>query len=410
MISMIYPIIVWGLGALTFMIQYACRVSPSVMIAPLRNEFAIEASEVGHLAAGFYYTYLAMQLFVGRIVDRYPAHRVLLISAAVFLFANQWFSESYSIQSAFFARMLQGAMGAFSFVVSMRLAMLWFDRQYLATLAGCTQVLGMLGVVFGNIYVDHLLIDTHWRMAIKSLSWLLLGLILLMIVLLKQNKHEKDIQGHSQYSISESLMKIMGNPQSWYNALYAGFLYLPTAAFGEFWGVDYLVSTHDSLTQHQASVAISNIFIGWALGGILIGILSDYLKKRQVIMSLSAILSFVLMLPVLYFNQMPVWLLDINLLLFGFVNTGLVLAYATAGELNGEAVSGTSVAFCNMGSILCGTLAMPLVGMMLDLLWSGAMHNGVRFYAAEDYLLAFSWMPVAFIIAFLLSRFVEDQS
>jgi predicted MFS family arabinose efflux permease len=201
----------------------------------------------------------------------------------------------------------------------------------------------------------------------------------------------------------------MGNPQSWYNALYAGFLYLPTAAFGEFWGVDYLVKTNVNMSQQTASLAVSCIFIGWAIGGILIGILSDYMRKRQIIMSFSALISCIMMVPVLYWHEMPVWLVELDLLLFGIMNTGLVLAYATAGELNGEAVSGTSVAFCNMGSILCGTLAMPFIGKALDLFWNGELLEGARVYDLNAYMYAFSWMPLSFLIALVLSRYIEDK-
>ncbi|UTC24259.1 MFS transporter [Candidatus Comchoanobacter bicostacola] len=394
----VFGVFMWFLGASSFLMQYICRVAVSVMHTPLMHSLSVNASELGQIAAGFYYPYLVMQLFVGRIVDRYAAHKVLIITSVLFLMGNQWFSEAHSMSSALFARGLQGIAGAFTFVVTMKLAMAWLDRRYLATFAALTQVMGMLGAALGSGLVSLLLVNYEWRGVLKLLSMATLALIVFMLIFL-QSQHEE--QPVNDVSLLAGLKKVMSNTQTWYNALYAGLIYLPTAAFGEFWGVDYLTHTNSVISEHEASIAVSMIFIGWAIGGVCTGFLSDYLGQRRQIMMTSSVLSLLFILPVLYINSLSAMGIYTCLMLYGMSNTGLVLAYAKAGEINGDDVSGVSIAFCNMWSILCGTIAMPAIGFVLDLSWKGQLDSGIRVYEVSAYTNAVALFPLALLLSFL---------
>ena len=47
-------------------------------------------------------------------------------------------------------------------------------------------------------------------------------------------------------------------------------------------GVPYLQMTRN-IDVHQAGSIISAIFIGWAIGGPIVGLLTNYLQKRKII-------------------------------------------------------------------------------------------------------------------------------
>jgi len=56
---------------------------------------------------------------------------------------------------------------------------------------------------------------------------------------------------------------------------FAGLIYAPSAAFGAFWGVPFLMQTH-GFTKMDAAFCTSMIWVGWAIGSPLIGWLSDH--------------------------------------------------------------------------------------------------------------------------------------
>lgn len=395
----IKPTLMWSFGAMAFLIQYAVRISVGGMIDPIMNEFTIGAAMAGYLGSAFYYPYIAMQLFVGRIVDRYPAHRVLIFTTIIFFFSNQLFSESFTVTEAIASRAIMGMMGAFTFVATMKLAIVWFENKFLGVLSGLTQVSGMLGVVVGNYVVDAYLIEGHWRPVIKLFSLGLCALIVLMLVFMKSKPAQSEKE---DISIYQGLKSVLRNPQSWYNALFAGLIYLPTAAFGEYWGIHYLDKTSLVLTRHDATTAVNMIFIGFAIGGISMGLYSDYIQKRRPLLLLSPIVCLFLILPVLYWHNLSAFWISTLLFLYGIFNSGLVVSYAISGEINHKNVSGVSIAFCNMLSILLGSIALPMVGKLVD----SYINLGID--EALAYEKAVFFFPASFILALLAAYFVKE--
>ena len=60
---------IWGLGATLFMIAFYQRVAPAVMTTELMESFELGAASLGTLSAYYYYSYVAMQIPTGILVD-----------------------------------------------------------------------------------------------------------------------------------------------------------------------------------------------------------------------------------------------------------------------------------------------------------------------------------------------------
>ena len=403
----IWPTIMWSFGAFSFLLQYACRIAPSTILDPLSVDFGLDATQVGMIGTYFLLPYVGMQLFVGRIVDRFPAHHVLIATTLIFFFANQFFSEATTMVEVAASRALMGAVGAFAFVVTMKLALIWFENRFLGVLAGLTQVSGMVGAIFGGQITDYLMIGSQWRPVIKALSMLMGILVLLMVIVMKDKpssaKKEEDV------GIVEGIITVWKNPQSWFNGLYAGLIYLPTAGFGEYWGQLYLTKTNTMMDSHTATVAISMIFVGWAIGGIVSGWLSDYMRKRKPLMFIAPIMCMATLLPVVYIHNLSaIWVYGL-LMLYGLFNSPLVLSYAISGEINPKRVSGVSIAFCNMSSILLGTAVMPLMGWMMDM-HATISDSGSYIYTASAYESAVILFPISLVLAFICALMIKETN
>ena len=125
-------------------------------------------------------------------------------------------------------------------------------------------------------------------------------------------------------------------------------------------------------------------------------------------MILSPLLGIVLILLVLYV-PMPLGLLYFVLFCFGMSNTGVALGYALSGVMHRREVTGMSIAFANMASVIIGSLFQPVVGKLLDDNWGGMMKEGMRFYGAHDFHTALLLLPLSLFLAFVVAFFVREH-
>ena len=63
--------LVWGLGALLYLMGFFQRVAPAVMTDELMRAFSINAAGLGSLSALYFYSYVAMQVPTGILADRW---------------------------------------------------------------------------------------------------------------------------------------------------------------------------------------------------------------------------------------------------------------------------------------------------------------------------------------------------
>jgi MFS family permease len=407
---LIQPWLIWSLGAAFFFAEYFARVDPSIIIPQLLSAFHVGAFALGSLSAFFYYPYIAMQLPVGTLVDRFGPRRLLTMAAFVCGSACLFFAVSQTIWQAELARALMGFSAAFAFVGTLKLATLWFHPRRLGLLAGLTQGVGMLGAAVGEGAFSFVVAKIGWRYTMVLIAAFMFLLALLIGVLVREKR--PSLLGHmvpetGQIKILDSLMILFRNSQSWRIAIYAGLIYAPTGAFAELWGPSFLYRVYG--VSHQiAALAVSLIFVGLAVGGPLVGWISDRVGKRRPILVFSALLSLVFISLVLYIPHLPIVLLFLFLFLYGISNMGIALSYAVSSELNPRPIAGVSVAFTNMASVLIVAALQPLIGWMLEFHWQGLYTHGYPFYSAVDYQQAMVMLPAALVLACIVALSVRE--
>lgn len=397
-----YPWLIWGLAASAFFIEYFARVAPGVMIDSLMRDFKVQALALGSLSAFFYYAYVGMQIPVGILIDRFSLR--WLLTGMILICATGCFIFSFSTQIhvAALARLMMGFGAAFAFVSALKVASVWFPPHQFGLLAGLTQAIGMLGAAIGQMPMAYLVAHFGWRSTLCLIASIMVVLaVVIAIVVRDRAAPHTPTKKNLMHSPWSGLVAVLKNPQSWWNALFAGLLYAPTAALAELWGVKFFRQAYH-LSNEIAAMAVGLIFIGWAIGGPLTGWISDRIQRRKIILVLSALLSFLIASTVLMVPNLPLALLFSLLFLYGLANTGVATAYAVAAEINPHAVSGTSVAFSNMASVLVGAGFQPLIGWLLQKNWDGLIVNGLPVYSTTD----FHWALLVLLSSLLLAVFV----
>lgn len=351
-----HPWLIWGLAAAFFFAEYFARVAPSVMVTELMQAFNVRAMSLGALSAFFYYAYVSMQIPVGSLMDKFGPHRLLTVTAALCALGCFMFANATTLAVAEGGRFLMGFGAAFAFVGALKLATIWFSPTRFGLLAGITQALGMLGAAVGEGPVSMLVTHIGWRNTMWTIGGILC-VIAILIGLLVRDKPRTLSHEHitppahnatPELSLVKGLMVVLRNRQTWVNGAVVGFLYAPTAAFAELWGVSYISRVY-GIDTDIAATAISMIFIGWGLGGPIGGWISDRIKLRKPVIIGSILASLVCMSLVLYLPEMPISLLFILLFLYGVSNIGVATCYAVACEMNPKSVAGTSMGFRIIG-------------------------------------------------------------
>jgi MFS family permease len=234
-------------------------------------------------------------------------------------------------------------------------------------------------------------------------------LALLIFLLIREHPDGQSTQTHQVTSGSalwQGFLEVIRNRQTWINGLFVGLLFAPTSAFGELWGVSYFVGTYH-LSQSTAANAVGFIFIGWAVGGPIAGWFSDDLKRRKIVMMLSAVASL-LTLGVALYLPLPFFGLCTMLFLYGIANAGVGVSYALSSEINHKAVAGISMAFANMASVVLGAFCQPLIGWLLEKQWNHLQVNHVPVYSVHAYQMAMLPLLLMVALAIVVVFFVKE--
>lgn len=406
-----YAWIIWGLSAAFYFSDYLARVAPGVMHRSLQHDFGINEAGFGILTASFYIPYIMMQLPVGLAVDRVSIRKLLTTMALITALGCCVFGLAGSLMTASVGRMMIGFSAAFAFISTLRLATAWFPPAMLGLLAGLTQALGMLGASAGEAPVSMLVAAVEWRHTMLIIAFLFIALAVLLFRFIRDDPTGSaayEVKHESQVGLLKSLTVILSCRQTWINALYAGFLFAPTAVIGESFGPAYLQYGR-GLSAHSAAFATGLIFIGWGIGGPLSGWLSDKIGRRKPIMIGSAWMGLVLSTVIVFYPDISQSMAYGLLFLFGFTNTGVAIAYAVSTEIQPRNVVGTSIAFTNMASIFIGASLQPLVGCLVGMV-AGARSYNVEQLLLSDFQAGLRVIPLCSLIALILAYTLKETN
>ena len=128
----------WGIALLLafgVLVNYFDRVNLSVSKSALHEAFGISAVMFGYMSSAYNWTYGALQIPSGLLLDRFGVRRVGIVSTAVWSIASFLAAISTGLRSLFGARLLLGVGEAPTFPGNSKATGYWFpkDERSLAT-------------------------------------------------------------------------------------------------------------------------------------------------------------------------------------------------------------------------------------------------------------------------------------
>lgn len=404
--------VIWSLAVIFYLYEYILRVVPSIIVSDLMQAFSATAGQLGLLSAFYMFAYAPMQVPVGILMDRYGARKLLTFAAALCACGSIFFGFSPFLTMASIGRFMMGIGSAFAFVGVVYICSHWFEADKLALLVGIANSLGMLGAFCGQGPLSYGVELVGWRQASYILGYFGLTLALVLYFAIRKEpagmSSTHDRKNEKAATVIEKIKQVTTNFQTWVNSFIALTFYSITVAFAGLWAVPFLTNCY-GLSTSAAGFASSMIFLGWIVGGPLIGHYSDRIEKRKPLLFIFATLCLVAMLMVIYLVNLPAWALYVLLFVVGFCQSAELLCYCLAIELNSKAVKGTAVAITNFMVFLAGAIIQPLVGYLLDLNWDGTMQNGERLYSLTDYQMAMLVFPATLLLALIFTLFLKEK-
>ena len=406
------PWIIWGCGGLFYFYQFIIRTSPGYMTEELTQAFHVKGLALGVVVSFYYYAYAPMQIPLGLMLDRLGPRRVLMMSCSLcvlgcFLFAS---SPSY-LSVACAGRFLMGMGSACAWIGSIKLATLWFPPERVGMIIGLTMFLGTMGPFFGGPVVAEFVKQIGWRQTMYLLGILGALLVALMAKMLsdcppdlsaKPSSHEEG----EKVSLLHGLKAVFLSSQVWINALYALLMYVPIAAFADFWGVSYMQRLYPIETPLAASI-ISATFFGISVGALVTTYFSDKIGSRRLPMILGSAGCLGIYCGIFYTPHIPLTAMYALTFLAGFFFSGQLMSFASAVDLVSPSLSGVVVGFTNMVVMLSGVVFQPFVGWLLDFSHGKASEHS-SLYEIKDWKFALTSLVACVLLSLFLTFFIRE--
>ncbi len=169
---------------LAFAAAYFCstlvRAITATLSPVLTQDFSLKASDLGLLAGGYFFGFAAMQLPLGRWLDRYGPKRVILYFLSFAVLGCVAFSMASSFAWLLAARVLVGMGVSACLMAPLTGFRRWLDGPSLLRANSWMLMTGSLGMLASTLPVQWLMPLTGWR----PLFWLLAILILLCMAVI----------------------------------------------------------------------------------------------------------------------------------------------------------------------------------------------------------------------------------
>jgi len=406
-------LIICLLAALFFLYEFFLRTFLSTLVPEISSSFKIDPEQLSILAAAYYLTYGVMQIPVGILVDRYGVRLLLTLAATiagigVFLFAV---TNTFSI--AVISRLLMGFGSSFGFICLLVLTLNWLPRKYTGFFFGVAQFLGTLGPMLAGAPFAIVLYKLHdnWRLVLIFIGMVAL-LLALLIGLFVRDKPKYLETRFIFLSRSESLLKrlalLIKNSQVWWLVLYSPAVYISVALLGTLWGTTYLETR--GFSKELATFITSLLWLGLAFGCPILGFISDFIRRRKIILVINSLIGLMASLAIIYWPTDNAIFFIALFFVLGIAGAGQSIGFATIAEHVEIKLHAAALGFNNSCITLASAIVLPLIGLIINASAKSHIVKGVLIYQRHDFSLTLMLMPLFFLIGFIIAFFFIKET
>ncbi len=389
--------------------EFFLRISPGLVMNQLLIQYHTHALGIAEFASFYYFAYMFAQVPAGMLFDRYSVKTVLNWAILVCIIGTLIFTTSHTITLGLLGRAIIGIGSAFAFVGALYVTKRYLPSKYFTTVTSLVISLGTLAGAFGQVFAANIIHAIGWQQSIFGIA--LLGFIIIMAIAAIPNRYltccnptEIRLPGSA---IVHQAWQLLKNKTIWINGVIGGLFYLPTSIFAATWGITFLTNQYD-ISKTQASFSITLIFLGWAIGAPIIGILCDRLQLEKWLLVIGALLASLTISLILYSPQLPFHTINLLLFAFGFTSSAQVIVWRIFHkQIKNDEVIGTASALTNMIIIAGGAIFQLVVGWLIDAIHQPVTGETVPHYTTHDLKLALIILPISLLLTAILGYWLN---
>ena len=261
------PALIFLAFAFTYFLSALLRAVTATLAPVFSAELGLRAADLGLLAGAYFLGFACMQLPLGAALDRFGPRRTLLVLLSVAVLGCVAFAIAPGLPTLISARVLIGAGVASCLMAPLTLYRRIFSAAAQLRANSWMLMTGSLGMVASTLPVQALLPRTGWR----GLFWLVAGLLLLGMVIIRWLVPRDTLAGPPQAAGPQSYSGIVRHPMFVRMAPLGFFLYGGMIAVQSLWAGPWLTrvagQSPDMAAQGLFAINLSMLvaFLSWGL-------------------------------------------------------------------------------------------------------------------------------------------------
>lgn len=399
---------IWAVLAIIYLIVFFHRMSVGVIRSELTTEFAMTASSFALLGSIYSYVYMFMQIPAGILADTLGARKTVMFGSLLSGIGSIIFAVAPSIAFAYVGRFLVGLGVSVVFIPILSTQSKWFHAREFATMTGLTSFVGNLGSVIAQTPLALLVAAFSWRTTFAGIGFIsiILGVVCYLIV---RNTPEDaglppltdSIPTKEKINFKKAFLSVLKNKYTWSPTLIFCVVTGSVISFTGTFGYQYFIDLYN-IGKIQAGNLNLTSALTLSIGALIIGKLSDKLKKRKPIMIFACVLNFIAWTVLVFLpGQLTIPVLYLVMILLGAASSVIVLCFSVTKEVNSPKYVGISISIINM----CGFAAAAIITMIIGALFDKfSSYMGIRDVYNRAFMICFVLSILACIIAFTVKE------
>lgn len=369
----------------------------------LMHAFNINESELGVFSVIFLLANGLSLIPVSFLIDRLGVKKSIVIGMICSIISLIIFASSSSIFIAGCARALAGISQSFVFLGCLRLVAKWLEG-HLALANSTVITIGLFGAIAAQTPLTLLINAIGWRSSLLVIAGLTTAITVVIMFVVKDKPSEKGKNDADSWSdLGKKLKQAFVFPQNWLCAAYTTFLNLPIVVLGGLLGNMYLNGA-ENMEKVQASGIVTMLYVGSMIGGPIIGLLSDKMKRRRPLMFICPIIGIALIIIIASFHGLGLYILGALFLSLGLFSSSQALAYPILTECNLARIASVSLGFaCALSTVMNSFLQSGLAASIDSTAWDSLAFNPFDQYRSTMLLFA-----VVFAAGIIVTLFIKE--